>query len=230
MFGTQFVAYKVNRGWAWGQELSLSKHPGYVGYVPLKALSDTPSTSTHIVTAMKAPAFTKPNIKSQISMILPLNARLEAQAKRVSGDDFIRCESGYIHMRHVRALKSNVKEIDFVDIAEAHLGLPYIWGGISSDGLDCSGLVQSALRATGSDSARDSDQQAKIGISVNDGQPLKRGDLVFWKGHVGIMQSSDHIIHANAYHMCVESEPLSDAMTRIQAIAGPVTDIRRLDI
>ena len=111
------------------------------------------------------------------------------------------------------------------------MGLPYVWGGISSDGLDCSGLVLSSLRAIGQDAPRDADMmEAGLGYDMPVRQRgLKRGDLIFWKGHVGIMQSATQIIHANAFHMSVESEPLREAVQRIAASGGgPMTAIKRL--
>ena len=111
------------------------------------------------------------------------------------------------------------------------MGLPYVWGGITTDGLDCSGLVLSSLRAAGQDTLRDADMmEAELGYHLKVTQRgLKRGDLVFWKGHVGIMQTTTRLLHANAHHMCVESEPLKEAAARILAAGGgPITAIKRL--
>ena len=109
------------------------------------------------------------------------------------------------------------------------MGLPYIWGGISSDGLDCSGLVQSALWATGQGCPRNSgEQKSLLGASLNLESSLQRGDLIFWPGHVGIMQDGEHMIHANGYHMRVEAEPLKVAAQRIEKSDGPITAIKRL--
>ena len=133
-------------------------------------------------------------------------------------------------MNHVRPLRKSPLTADFVDIAKWHKGLPYVWGGVSSDGLDCSGLVQSSLRAVGRDAPRDADmQQGQLGRHLPIRQSgLKRGDLIFWKGHVGIMTSAVNMVHANAFHMCVETEPLREAIKRIQASGGDVTAIKRL--
>ena len=129
-------------------------------------------------------------------------------------------------------IRDRVSEVtDFVTAAEAHLGLPYVWGGISSDGLDCSGLVLSSLRAVGEDAPRDTDMmEAGLGQNLPIRQRgLKRGDLIFWKGHVGIMQSATRMVHANAFHMKVESENLREAAKRIEESGGgPITAIKRL--
>lgn len=147
-------------------------------------------------------------------------------------DDFIKTErDDYIHRAHVMKISDAPKISDFITVAEKHLGLPYIWGGISTVGLDCSGLVLSSLRAAGSDSPRDTDMmEEKLGsflsISKNN---YSRGDLVFWKGHVGIMVSKTDIIHANAFHMSVTVEPLSVVIDRsLERGGGEITSVKRL--
>ena len=158
-------------------------------------------------------------------MLLPLGARLrEFSTHR----EFIRIGRGhYIHRSHIGPI--DTYETDFTAIAERHLGLPYIWGGVSSDGLDCSGLVQSALWSIGQACPRNSgEQQAALGKPIDIAAPLQRGDLIFWKGHVGIMQDSDMMVHANGYHMKTHSEPLKTAAARIKKSAGPITAIKRL--
>jgi cell wall-associated NlpC family hydrolase len=122
-------------------------------------------------------------------------------------------------------------EADFVAVAERFLGAPYLWGGRSGLGLDCSGLVQVALLSCGAAAPRDTDMQEMLGAPVPDAEAmrgLRRGDLVFWKGHVGIMRDADTLLHANAYHMAVASEPLAAAAARFAPRAGPVKAVRRL--
>jgi len=144
--------------------------------------------------------------------------------------DYLKIEGmGYVHNHHCTAAKS--KAGDFVSVAEQHTGLPYIWGGIGPDGLDCSGLVLSSLRAVGRAGLRDTDMQEKsMGKPVKINKRLSgltRGDLIFWKGHVGIMTSAKTLLHANAYHMSVTAEPLNEATRRIARTAGPITSIKR---
>jgi len=232
LYGQQFDVYELKRGWVWGQERSPvkgSRQKGYVGYIALRMLEDIKTTPSHIVTALKAPVFVAPDIKSHIFQSLPMNALIKGQGRHKA---FVQIGAGgYVHRKHLRKLNEAPALSDFVEVAEQHLGLPYIWGGISTRGLDCSGLVLSSLRATGQDVPRDTDmQQVELGEAIPVSQRgLKRGDLVFWKGHVGIMQNATRLLHANAFHMKVVSEPLREAVNRIEAGGGgPMTAIKRL--
>lgn len=232
LYGHQFDVYAISKGWAWGQACSPvkgSKVKGYVGYVSAKNLKERKSRSSHIIKALKAPIFVAPNIKSHIIQSLPLGALIKGQGRHPS---FVQIGAGgYVHRKHLSKLGGPIERTDFVTCAESHMGLPYVWGGISSDGLDCSGLVLTALRAIGEDAPRDTDMmEAELGYALPLSQRgLKRGDLVFWKGHVGIMQSTTRIIHANAFHMKVESELLRDAVLRIKSNnGGPMTAVKRL--
>ena len=114
---------------------------------------------------------------------------------------------------------------DFVAVAERFIGVPYVWGGKTFRGLDCSGLIQTALQAASIACPRDTDMmEERLGHAVARDQ-IKRGDLVFWKGHVGVMRDAQTLLHANAFHMQVTSEPLDAAIARIST---PVTSIKRL--
>ena len=129
--------------------------------------------------------------------------------------------------RHISRLAVETQK-DFVAIAERFLGAPYVWGGKTVAGLDCSGLIQTALQVVGKAAPRDTDMMEKtLGetIALSD---AGRGDLVFWKGHMGVMLDEARLLHANAFHMAVAIEPLSEAITRIEKVAGPVTSIKRL--
>ena len=118
-------------------------------------------------------------------------------------------------------------ETDAAGVALRFLGAPYLWGGRESLGLDCSGLVQQALAACGKACPRDTDMQAGIGVAVAPGD-LARGDLVFWKGHVGMMLDAERMVHANGHHMATVVEPLAEAIARIEAAGyGPPTAYRR---
>ena len=232
LYGHKFDVYKLSRGWAWGQARSPikgSKVKGYVGFVPLKFLEEQAPLASHVITALKAPVFVAPDIKSHIVQSLPMGAHIKGQGRHPA---FLQIGAGgYVHRKHLRKWATPPEPTDFVSVAEAHMGLPYVWGGISTDGLDCSGLVLSSLRAVGQDAPRDADMmEASLGsdLALNQ-RGLKRGDLIFWKGHVGIMQSTSRMIHANAFHMKVESEPLRQAVQRIKASGGgPLTAIKRL--
>ena len=237
LFGHGFAVEKTKGSWAYGQSLSpLSQDvlavagqnvAGYKGWVKRSHLSPHSTPASHYVNALKAPIFTKSSIKSRVRTILPLGSLLRAGTllRAEKADDFYRLQSGgYVHQRHIHTY-GDYPQKDFVTVAESHLGLPYIWGGISSDGLDCSGLVQTSLRATGIDCARDAGQQEKsLGVGLNDKTALRRGDLVFWPGHVGIMRSADTLLHANAHAMKVALEPIEEARFRI----GEPSSIKRL--
>lgn len=224
LFGHRFRIDKTKKSWAYGQALSpLGKNvDGYTGWMRRQNLSEDFVPRTHTISVLKAPVFKKPDIKSRVKRILHLGAQVNSAA---TPEGFLELASGgFIHANHLLPL-GEYSETDFAAIAETHLGLPYIWGGVSSDGLDCSGLVQSSLRAIGIDCLRDAGPQEKsLGQSVSAADPLQRGDFIFWVGHVGIMLDADTLLHANAYHMRVEKEPLAIAVARI----GEPRSIRRL--
>lgn len=222
LFGERFTVYDSREGWAWGQ----LETDGYVGYVPVSALGQPGRSATHWVNALRTYIFPEPDIKIPPMQLAPMNARLwveniENGFARLAG-------GGFIFASHI----ANVDEPaqDFVAVATRYLGTPYLWGGRTSIGIDCSGLVQTALNAAGIDCPRDTDMQmAELGNAIDGGAPLARGDLVFWQGHVGIMQDDKTLLHANAHHMMCASEPLIDAVTRIKAKTGDdVLCIRRL--
>lgn len=232
LFGHNFKIYEIINGFAYGQAASLngnSLYPGYVGFIPENDLGTFTTQANYIVTALRAPVFDFDNIKSPINKTLSMGSLIYSKHTL---DDFIKTErDDYIHRAHVMKISDAPKISDFITVAEKHLGLPYIWGGISTVGLDCSGLVLSSLRAVGSDSPRDTDMmEEKLGsflsISKNN---YSRGDLVFWKGHVGIMVSKTDIIHANAFHMSVTVEPLSAVIDRsLERGGGEITSVKRL--
>lgn len=228
LLGAEFDIYDIHNGWAWGQEVQVdgSKHSeGYVGYVPNMALARGAAEPTHQISTIRAPVFIKPDLKTAIRTTLPLNAKLSVDGR--DGDYLRILDMGYVHVNHITTIES--ASGDFVSVAELHLGLPYVWGGISPDGVDCSGLVQAALRAVGKNTLRDTDmQEASLGKEITKNTELMRGDLIFWKGHVGIMRDANTLLHANAYHMLVASEPLAQAVARIEKSAGPVTSIKRI--
>jgi len=148
LYGHQFDVYEIKKGWSWGQARSPvkgSKIKGYVGYVSSKMLEDRKSSASHIISALKAPIFVAPDIKSHIIQSLLMGSLVKGQGRH---PNFVQIGAGgYVHRKHVRKISHEPTITDFVSIAETHLGLPYVWGGISADGLDCSGLVLSSLRA-----------------------------------------------------------------------------------
>ena len=224
LHGESVTVYDEQEGWAWAQ----LDRDQYVGYLPSAALG-APSTPTHRVAALRTHAYPGPAIKLPPRLALSLGAELNIVAHE--GDFAISDDGLYLWSRHLAEL--GARERDPVAVAELFLESPYLWGGRTSEGIDCSGLVQTALRAAGIAAPRDSDmQEATLGeaIAIEDpAAPLRRGDLIFWKGHVGIMRDSLTLIHANGWRMKTASEPLAQARERIAASGGgKVTSVRRL--
>jgi cell wall-associated NlpC family hydrolase len=223
LHGESVMVYDQSEGWAWAQ----LDRDLYVGYLPLAALGARASP-THKVTALRTHAYPGPSIKLAPRMALSLGARLTI-ARR--DGDFALTEDGlHLWARHLAELGS--REPDFVGVAERFIETPYLWGGRTSEGIDCSGLVQTALAAAGIAAPRDSDMlEASLGAPIPIGGALERGDLVFWRGHVGIMRDEAALLHANGWHMKVISEKLAEARARIAASGGgEVTSVRRLEV
>jgi hypothetical protein len=206
LFGERFRVLEAADGWAWGQ----AARDGYVGHVRLEDLQAGEALATHRVCALRAYGFSAPDIKSAPAALLSLNALVEIEREE---GRFLRARgAGWIPA--VQLSPIGVVETDPAAVAERFLGAPYQWGGRESLGLDCSGLVQQALYACGRHCPRDSDQQQGLGAPVPLAD-LVRGDLVFWRGHVGMMLDAGRLIHANAFHMQVQIEPLAEAVARI---------------
>jgi len=219
--GEQVTVYEIDgEGWAWGQLM----HDSYVGWLPAAALMAAGCQPTHIVAALRTFVFPGPSIKLPPADALPFGAQVAVA--RSENAFAVTASGGYLPMRHLAPLVARAS--DHAAIAERFIGVPYLWGGKTSLGIDCSGLVQVALTASGVPCPRDSDmQEAALGSTVSL-SVLKRGDLVFWKGHVAIARDHDTLIHANAFHMAVAIEPLAEAISRIRATGSEVTSVRRI--
>ena len=221
--GERVTVYEEHEGWAWGQ----LQRDSYVGYLPSHMLGPAAKEPTHRVTALRTFVYPAPNMKVPPLEALPLGAEITVEGE----GDYVRvADHGFVYAPHVQPIAQY--EADFVSVAERFLGVPYLWGGKSALGLDCSGLVQISLFAAGIPAPRDTDVQAReIGSELGLEEPLhlQRGDLVFWKGHVGIMCDAVTLLHANAHHMLVARESFAEARARILAKSfGAVTTVRRL--
>lgn len=224
LFGETARVFDIADGWAW---LQLDRDR-YVGYVPADTLARDVPAATHRVKATGTFVYAVPEIKSPPILHLSLDTRFAVDE---TGDRFYRLATGgYVIARHVAEI--GWVDRDFVEVAERFLGTPYLWGGKTRIGLDCSGLVQVALQSCGIEVPRDSDlQRAEIGEEIEipaDLEGLQRGDLVFWKGHVGVMSDGVMLLHANAHHMAVATEPLPEAAARIRSGGLDIAAIRRL--
>jgi len=224
LYGEEAMLYDDEEGWGWVQ---LARDQ-YVGYLPMQALAEAPSAATHRLKVNRSFIYPGANMKLPVMGALPLNAALHAVAR---DGDFLRlAQGGFVFAAHAAPLDEYEK--DFVAVAERLLNVPYLWGGKSALGIDCSGLVQTALAAAGQAAPRDTDLQEKhlgTALAFDDALAgLQRGDIVFWKGHVGIMRDAHELLHANAHHMQVASEPLIEAVTRIKAKGAAITSIKRL--
>lgn len=215
LFGEGFAVLETQGAWAFGQ----ARRDGYVGFVRAADLAEGAASPTHRVRALRAYAFSRPDIKSPPVGLYSLNALVRVEAGE--GRFARAADGGWFTASQLAPI--GAFEADPAGVAEQFLHAPYQWGGRESLGLDCSGLVQQALYACGLACPRDSDQQAALGRPVAQ-EALRRSDLVFWPGHVGLMLDETRLIHANARNMAVTIDPLAEALERI----GQASALRRV--
>jgi hypothetical protein len=222
--GERVTIYDRNgEGFAWGQLNS----DGYVGWLPDRALAKPAAAPTHKITSLRTFAFPGPSIK--LSPVDTLVMGDLVTVVREDGAFAVTREGWYLPRQLVGGIDRY--ESDFVAVAERFVGTPYLWGGKSGFGIDCSGLVQVSLNAAGTGCPRDSDmQQDGLGRELDpaEARKLQRGDLIFWKGHVAIARDGGTIVHANAHHMLTMIENTGEAIARIKAAGSEVAAIKRL--
>jgi cell wall-associated NlpC family hydrolase len=219
----------TGEGWSWLQ----NQADGYVGFVRADALGPLEPEPTHRVTALRTFVYPAPDMKLPPTTALSLGSRLALGEELEGRGTLFRLVAGStraVVAAHVEPVDA-VPAPDYVAVAERFLNVPYLWGGRTSVGLDCSALVQLALMAAGASAPRDTDMQRDtLGVPVEGGigAELRRGDLVFWPGHVAILTAPDRIVHASGHHMSVVTEPLPDAVARIGKVKGPPTVVKRI--
>ncbi|SDR17711.1 NlpC/P60 family protein [Pseudovibrio sp. Tun.PSC04-5.I4] len=228
-FGEVFRVFETtSEGWSWGQQQT----DGYVGWLPTEALGKV-TMATHRVAALRTYRYPEAEMKRPVLGQISMSSLVHVVGREITrGLEFAQLSDGsFVVKKHLVECSHGVD--DWVAVAESLVGTPYLWGGRSSLGLDCSGLIQLSLQAGGILSPRDADmQEASLGapLDITNGLPsLKRGDLMFWSGHIGVMSDENTLLHANGYSMTVAYENLQDALTRIgENEFGKLTSIRRL--
>ncbi|WP_031554687.1 C40 family peptidase [Parvularcula oceani] len=237
LFGEGFTVYEETGGWAWGQ----AEFDGYVGYVRAEGLAEPKDAPTHRVAALRTYRYPKPDLKAPPLGLVSMNAKVAPGEPSEDGKFVSDGEGGWVVAAHLVPLAEGGE--DPAAVAERFLGTPYFWGGRESLGLDCSGLIQNAYEACGVCVPRDADLQEAFFSRADHGEivwerenaearftaaALRRGDLVYWRGHTGVMLDGQRLLHANATHMAVSVDDLRDVAAHLERDEDlPVTRIVR---
>lgn len=225
LLGEDVTVFERKDGWAWVKAVS----DGYVGYLPEDTIKEGLATATHIVVPQRTFLYPEPELRKPYTGVLSMGSRVRVTGTaEARGNHYVVLEDGTaIFAKHVQPIGYNDGG-DYVDIAAKFMETPYLWGGRSGLGVDCSSLIQLALLMTGRAAPRDSDMQAAgLGEPIAR-EELKRGDFVFWKGHAAVMEDPETIIHANGHTMTVARENFAAAVERIGWLYEYPTGYRRL--
>ncbi len=227
IFGEDVEVFAEEGEW----KLVKAERDDYVGWLEAITLVENQPSPTHLVSAPRTFLYPEPDMKKPHKGMRSMGSALRIVGfKENRGSSYGILETGEaVYAKHIRSTEEHAS--DPVSIAEELVNTPYLWAGTSAFGLDCSGLIKLAFFMCGKKICRDSDQQAAtVGSEIDPGknfENLKRGDLVFWKGHVGIMQNKDTLLHANGHSMMVNSEPLKAAVERISYLYDAPIGVRR---
>ncbi len=225
LYGERFDVYDSAEGWAWGQ----APRDGYVGYMPLAALTENLTEPTHTVAVPTTHLYPKASMKTEPVAALWMTSLVAPTAlhePNSEGVAFAEIDGLFLPAKHL--VPVDVLEDDFVTVAEMFLNAPYVWGGKTAAGVDCSGLIQVALARAGVSAPRDSDMLQAVG-EASDANEFRRGDILFWKGHMGVMVDDQTFLHATAYSMSTIYEPVTVTRERIEEKLGiPLQCVRRL--
>jgi cell wall-associated NlpC family hydrolase len=228
LFGEVFTVYDEAEGWAWGQ----SAFDDYVGYVEAAGLSPEVRTPTHRVTALRTYRYPEPDLKRPPVGLLPMNAKLAIEGTSEDGKYLREAGGAWVFAGHTAPMRD--RAADPVAVMEAYLGTPYFWGGRTSLGLDCSGLIQQGYELAGLAIPRDADMQEAWFASAGRAEmifeeggarlweegALQRGDIVYWPGHTGVMVDAERMLHANATAMATTCDPLRPVAERLEREEG----------
>jgi cell wall-associated NlpC family hydrolase len=224
LYGEDITVFDRADGWCWIKAAA----DGYVGYLPEEAIAEAAPAPTHVVIPQRTFLYQEPELRKPYKAVLSMGSRVhitgEAEAR---GNHYLVLSDGTaIFAKHLQPIGASDGH-DYVDIAARFLEVPYLWGGRSGLGIDCSGLLQLALQMIGRSAPRDTDMQASgLGEPI-DRAEVRRGDLVFWKGHVAVFEDPETIIHANGHTMTVARENFEAAVKRIGWLYEQPTGYRR---